>query len=100
MSDETIYINRSMALVRNNLLMGVALAVIVLWWFLRKFRATLIVALAIPISLVVTLIVMFVTGRTLNIISMAGLAFAVGMVLDAAIVWTNDRMRQVEAIPP
>jgi multidrug efflux pump subunit AcrB len=93
MSDETIYINRSMALVRNNLLMGVALAVIVLWWFLRKFRATLIVALAIPISLVATLIVMFVTGRTLNIISMAGLAFAVGMVLDAAIVVLENIVR-------
>ena len=93
MSDETIYINRSMNLVRNNLLMGVALAIIVLWWFLRKFRATLIVALAIPISLVVTLIVMFITGRTLNIISMAGLAFAVGMVLDAAIVVLENIVR-------
>ena len=93
MSDETIYINRSMNLVRNNLLMGIALAIIVLWWFLRKFRATLIVALAIPISLVVTLIVMFITGRTLNIISMAGLAFAVGMVLDAAIVVLENIVR-------
>lgn len=93
MSDETIYINRSMDLVRNNLLMGVALAIIVLWWFLRKFRATLIVALAIPISLVATLIVMFITGRTLNIISMAGLAFAVGMVLDAAIVVLENIVR-------
>lgn len=93
MSDETIYINRSMDLVRNNLLMGIALAIIVLWWFLRKFRATLIVALAIPISLVITLIVMFVAGRTLNIISMAGLAFAVGMVLDAAIVVLENIVR-------
>lgn len=93
MSDETIYINRSMDLVRNNLLMGVGLAIIVLWWFLRKFRATLIVAVAIPISLVVTLIVMYVAGRTLNIISMAGLAFAVGMVLDAAIVVLENIVR-------
>jgi multidrug efflux pump subunit AcrB len=93
MSDETIYINRSMDLVRNNLLMGIVLAIVVLWWFLRKFRATLIVALAIPISLVITLIVMFVTGRTLNIISMAGLAFAVGMVLDAAIVVLENIVR-------
>lgn len=93
MSDESIYINRSMDLVRNNLLMGIGLAVIVLWWFLRKFRATLIVALAIPISLVATLVVMFITGRTLNIISMAGLAFAVGMVLDAAIVVLENIVR-------
>ncbi len=93
MSDETIYINRSMALVRNNLLMGVLLAIVVLWWFLRKFRATLIVALAIPISIIVTLIVMYAAGRTLNIISMAGLAFAVGMVLDAAIVVLENIVR-------
>ena len=100
MSDETIYINRSMNLVRNNLLMGVALAIIVLWWFLRKFRATLIVALAIPISIVVTLIVMYITGRTLNIISMAGLAFAVGMVLDAAIVVLENIVRLREKGEP
>ncbi|MEW6989863.1 efflux RND transporter permease subunit [Colwelliaceae bacterium 6441] len=93
MYDETIYIGRSMSLVKNNLLLGIVLAIIVLWWFLRKFRATLIVALSIPISLVVTLVIMHSTGRTLNIISMAGLAFAVGMVLDAAIVVLENIVR-------
>jgi len=93
MYDETIYIGRSMSLVKNNLLLGIFLAIIVLWWFLRKFRATLIVALSIPISLVVTLVVMHSVGRTLNIISMAGLAFAVGMVLDAAIVVLENIVR-------
>jgi len=93
MYDETIYIGRSMALVKNNLLLGIILAVSVLWWFLRKFRATLIVAVAIPISIIITLIVMYVAGRTLNIISMAGLAFAVGMVLDAAIVVLENIVR-------
>ncbi|WP_448546981.1 efflux RND transporter permease subunit [Thalassotalea fusca] len=93
MYDETIYIGRSMSLVQNNLMLGIMLAIIVLWWFLRKFRATLIVALSIPISLVVTLVVMYASGRTLNIISMAGLAFAVGMVLDAAIVVLENIVR-------
>jgi len=93
MYDETIYIGRSMSLVKNNLLLGIFLAIIVLWWFLRKFRATLIVALSIPISLVVTLVIMYSAGRTLNIISMAGLAFAVGMVLDAAIVVLENIVR-------
>ena len=93
MYDETIYIGRSMSLVKNNLLLGILLAIIVLWWFLRKFRATLIVALSIPISLIVTLLVMHISGRTLNIISMAGLAFAVGMVLDAAIVVLENIVR-------
>jgi multidrug efflux pump subunit AcrB len=93
MYDETIYIGRSMSLVQNNLLLGIILAISVLWWFLRKFRATLIVAAAIPISIIVTLIVLYATGRSLNIISMAGLAFAVGMVLDAAIVVLENIVR-------
>ena len=93
MYDESIYIDRSMNLVQNNLFLGMILAVSVLWWFLRKFRATLIVAIAIPISIIVTLIVMNVMGRSLNIISMAGLAFSVGMVLDAAIVVLENIVR-------
>ncbi|TQV88307.1 efflux RND transporter permease subunit [Aliikangiella coralliicola] len=93
MYDETIYIGRSMTLVQNNLLIGVLLAISVLWWFLRKFRATLIVAVAIPISIIITFIVMYASGRSLNIISMAGLAFAIGMVLDAAIVVLENIVR-------
>ncbi|WP_444996656.1 efflux RND transporter permease subunit [Aliikangiella sp. IMCC44359] len=93
MYDETIYIGRSMSLVKNNLFVGILLAISVLWWFLRKFRATLIVAAAIPISIVLTLVVLYASGRTLNIISMAGLAFAVGMVLDAAIVVLENIVR-------
>jgi len=93
MYDESVYIGRSMSLVQNNLMLGIILAVAVLWWFLRKFRATLIVAVSIPISIIVTLVVMYATGRTLNIISMAGLAFAVGMVLDAAIVVLENIVR-------
>jgi len=93
MFDTTVYIGRSMSLVQNNLMLGIFFATSVLWWFLRKFRATLIVATAIPISIIVTLIVMYATGRTINIISMAGLALAVGMVLDAAIVVLENIVR-------
>jgi len=95
--DETEYINASIGMVRNNLLLGMSLAVVVLWWFLRKFRATLIVALAIPLCLFGAFMVLDATGRTLNIISLAGLAFATGMVLDAAIVVLENIFRQREA---
>ena len=84
-------------MVRNNLLLGMTLAVVVLWWFLRKFRATLIVALSIPLCLFSAFMVLNITGRTLNIISMAGLAFATGMVLDAAIVVLENIFRQRES---
>ena len=84
--DETIYIDRSIELVGSNLALGVVLAVAILWWFLRRFRATLIVAVAIPVSVITTFILLDAFGRSLNVISLAGLAFAVGMVLDAAII--------------
>ena len=96
-ADDTIYISASVGMVRNNLMLGVSLAVVVLWWFLRKFRATLIVALSIPICLLIAFMVLDFSGRTLNIISLAGLAFATGMVLDAAIVVLENIFRQREA---
>lgn len=91
--DESTYIEESISMLRTNLLLGIGLAVIVLWWFMRKFRATFMVALAIPVSLFTSFIVMEISGRTLNMISLAGLAFATGMVLDAAIVVLENIVR-------
>ncbi|TVS11875.1 MAG: efflux RND transporter permease subunit [Wenzhouxiangella sp.] len=95
-SDDTIYIRQSIAMVATNLLLGMGLAIIVLWWFFRKMRATLMVALAIPLCLCFAFLVLDGAGRTLNVISLAGLAFAVGMVLDAAIVVLENIVRQRE----
>ena len=91
--DETIYIHRSVNLVRNNLSLGIALSIIVLWWFLRTFRTTVLVAIAIPVSLFAAFFCLDFAGRTVNIISLAGLAFAVGMTLDAAIVVLENIVR-------
>lgn len=91
--DETIYIDRSIAMVTGNLAFGILLAVGVLWWFFRKFRATMMVALAIPACVLGSFIVLDAAGRSLNVISLAGLAFAVGMVLDAAIVVLENIVR-------
>ncbi len=91
--DESVYIENSIAMLRTNLLLGIAMAIGILWWFLRRFRATVVVALAIPISLFTGFLVMWMTGRTLNMISLAGLAFATGMVLDAAIVVLENIVR-------
>ncbi len=91
--DETVYIDDSIAMLRTNLLLGIGLAVCVLWWFMRKFRATLMVALAIPVSLFTAFMLMQITGRSLNMISLAGLAFAMGMVLDSAIVVMENIVR-------
>lgn len=95
-SDDTIYIRQSVWMVATNLLLGMGLAVIVLWFFFRKLRATLMVALAIPLCLCFAFLVLDGAGRTLNVISLAGLAFATGMVLDAAIVVLENIVRQRE----
>ena len=91
--DESVYIEDSISMLRTNLLLGIAMAIGILWWFMRRFRATCVVALAIPISLFAGFMIMKVTGRTLNMISLAGLAFATGMVLDAAIVVLENIVR-------
>lgn len=91
--DPSVFINRAITLLSSNLLIGVLLAIAVLWWFLRQVRATLLIALTIPICLATTMIVLAAFGRTVNIISLAGLAFATGMVLDAAIVVLENIVR-------
>ncbi|RZV36773.1 MAG: efflux RND transporter permease subunit [Chromatiales bacterium] len=91
--DPSVYIKRSISLLTGNLAAGILLAIGVLWLFLRQWRATLIIALAIPVSLLTTFVVLSLGGRSLNVISLAGLAFATGMVLDAAIVVLENIVR-------
>ncbi len=94
--DETDYIESAIGLVMQNIVIGGALAVIVLLLFLRSWRPTLVITLAIPVSVVGSFVAMAALGRSLNIISLAGIAFAVGMVVDAAIVVLENifRLRQ------
>ncbi|MGJ8663106.1 MAG: efflux RND transporter permease subunit [Marinicella sp.] len=94
--DESIYTNGSIDMVRNNLILGMLLAIFILWAFLRKTTPALIVAVAIPVCLMGAFIMLDAFGRTLNIISLAGLAFATGMVLDAAIVVLENIIRHRE----
>ncbi len=84
--DETVYINSAIDLVIQNIWVGGTFAVVILLVFLRSIRATLVVALAIPVSVVASFVAMAALGRSLNVVSLAGIAFAVGMVVDAAIV--------------
>ncbi len=98
--DQTIYINQAIDLVRQNLFVGGALAVTVLLVFLRSIRSTLIIALAIPISVIGTFVAMVAMGRNLNVISLAGLAFAVGMVVDNAIVVLENIDRHIKLGEP
>ncbi|NDV25064.1 efflux RND transporter permease subunit [Desulfovibrio sp. JC010] len=84
--DQAPYINGAIDLVKQNIIIGGVLAIIVLLIFLQSLSATVIVAIAIPISVVGSFIVFGGMGRTLNIVSMSGISFAVGMLVDNAIV--------------
>ena len=84
--DETVYINSAIDLVQQNIWVGGSLAAIILLLFLRSVRATLVISIAIPVSVIGAFVAMAALGRSINVISLAGLAFAVGMVVDAAIV--------------
>ncbi|MDA2931064.1 efflux RND transporter permease subunit, partial [Acidobacteria bacterium AH-259-O06] len=84
--DETEYIEGAIDLVRQSLFIGGALAILVLLLYLRSASSTLVISVAIPISVIGAFLMMYWSGRTLNVISLAGLAFAVGMVVDNSIV--------------
>jgi len=95
--DQRPYIRGAISLVRKNIVLGGTLAIIVLLIFLRSIVSTIIVATTIPISIIGTFIFMNLLGRNLNIISLAGIAFAVGMLIDSAIVVLEniDRHRKM-----
>jgi len=93
---ETRYINNAISLVKQNLLIGGLLAIIVLLLFLRSWSSTLIIATAIPISIIGTFVMMAFLGRTINVISLAGMSFAVGMVVDNSIVVLENIYRHMQ----
>ena len=84
--DETEYIDSAIGLVQANIVVASVLTVVVLLTFLRSPRSTLVVFLAIPTSIIGTFLMLGVLGRSLNVISLAGMAFAVGMLVDNAVV--------------
>ena len=94
--DETVYIDSAINLVVQNIWIGGIFAVVVLFLFLRSGRATLVIGIAIPVSVVSAFVAMALLGRSINVVSLAGIAFAVGMVVDAAIVVLENiyRLRQ------
>ncbi|MEE9523535.1 MAG: efflux RND transporter permease subunit [Thermodesulfovibrionales bacterium] len=99
--DQRPYISGAIGLVKKNIAIGGFLAIIVLVIFLRSLTSTVVAATSIPISVIGTFIFMDAFGRNLNVISLAGIAFAVGMLVDNAIVVLEniDRHRQLAKTP-
>lgn len=91
--DQGEYIEQATGSVTDNLMIGAVLAIFVLLLFLRSGRATIIVALAIPISLLFAIILIYLSGITLNIVSLGGLALGIGMLVDNSIVVMENIFR-------
>ncbi len=93
--DQGEAIRDSLDTLRSSALQGGALAILVLFLFLRNFRFTIAIALAIPLALLVVGAQMFFGGESLNLLSMAGMTLAVGMVVDnSVVVLENIRQRR------
>ena len=93
-TDQARYIRQSVTEVLRTALYGGVLAIIVLFFFLRSWKTTLIIGLAIPISVVATFFLMFVSGISLNIMSLGGLTLGIGLLVDNAIVVLESIQRQ------
>ncbi|MCH7879144.1 MAG: efflux RND transporter permease subunit, partial [candidate division Zixibacteria bacterium] len=93
---ETVYINSAIDLVLSNLFFGSILAILALLFFLRSGSSVLVIGLSIPISVISAFLMMYLMGRTINVISLAGMAFASGMVVDNAIVVLENIYRHIQ----
>jgi multidrug efflux pump subunit AcrB len=91
--DASVHIRRAVALVKNNLGLGLLLAIGILYFLMRSRRATFLVTATVPLSVLVAFVALRLFDKSLNVISLAGLAFAVGLVMDAAIVTLENIVR-------
>ncbi len=95
-SNQGTFIKNAIGEVKSSAVLGIVLAIIVLFVFLRRMGTTLIVSLSIPISIVATFNLMFFNGLTLNIMTLGGLALGAGMLVDNAIVVIESIFRNQE----
>lgn len=94
--DSTTFVQASISEVANTLVVAVVLVIAVVFVFLQDWRATLVPAIAVPVSLIGTLAAMMLLGFSINTLSMFGLVLAIGVVVDDAIVVVEATMRNIE----
>ena len=94
--DQGTYIHNAISEVRNTLILGILLAVFILYIFLRRIGTTLVISLAIPVSIIATFNLMYFNHLTLNIMTLGGLALGAGMLVDNAIVVLENITRYRE----
>ncbi len=95
-TDDTEYVRDSVDMVQSNLLTGGILALITLLIFLRHIRSTVIIGVAVPICVMGAIVLVSLSGRSINVITLAGIAFSIGAVLDNSIVVLENIFRHRE----
>jgi multidrug efflux pump len=98
--DASIFIERSLADVRETIIEAIVLVVIVIYLFLRSLRATIVPALAIPVSVIGTFAVLDLLGFSINTLTLLGLTLAIGDIVDDAIVVLENVVRWIEQGTP
>ena len=94
--DQADFVTRSVHGVRDAILIGVALAAVVLFLFLRSLRLTLVAVAAIPVSVAITLLLLGAAGKTINLMTLGGIAASLGLIADDAIVVVENIHRKKE----
>lgn len=94
--DQAEMINMVASRTSSNAVVGAFLAIALIFLFLRNWRPTLIIAIAIPLSVITTFVALYAAGYTLNLMTLGGLALGVGMLVDNAIVVIENTFRHIE----
>lgn len=95
-SNQGDFIAASIGEVKDSAVMGILLAMLILYLFLRRINTTLIVSVSIPVSIIATFNLMYFNGLTINIMTLGGLALGAGMLIDNAIVVMENIYRNLE----
>ena len=93
--DQGLLVRTAIANVRDAIMIGGVLSVLILFLFLKSIRATLIAALSIPLSLIISFVFLNLTGDTLNLMSLGGLAVAIGLIIDDTVVVIENIARHL-----
>ncbi len=93
--DQGLLVRTAIANVRDAIVIGGLMSVAVLFLFLKSVRATLIAALSIPLSLIISFVFLYLTGDTLNLMSLGGLAVAIGLIIDDTVVVIENIARHL-----
>ncbi len=93
--DQGLLVRTAIANVRDAIVVGGLFSVVILLMFLKSLRATLIASLAIPLSLIISFVFLYLTGDTLNLMSLGGLAVAIGLIIDDTVVVIENIARHL-----